>query len=50
MCLVSTDVDLFTYTVAVLATKGDVVKRADSILVYGSTTKGDVVKRYCTVY
>ena len=26
-------------------TKGDVVKRSDCILVYGSTTKGDVVKR-----
>ena len=24
-------------------TKGDVVKRSDCILVYGSTTKGDVV-------
>ena len=25
--------------------KGDVIKRSDCILVYGSTTKGDVVKR-----
>ena len=25
--------------------KGDVVKRLDCILVYGSTTKGDVVKK-----
>ena len=32
-------------------TKGDVVKRSDRMLVYGSTTKGDVVKRSdCTHY
>ena len=29
-----------------MACKGDVVKRFDCILVYGSTTKGGVVKRF----
>ena len=44
-CLVGTCVAILLPWLQRLGAKGDVVKRSDCILVYGSTTKGDVVKR-----